>query len=247
MDDQQLLRYGRQILLPQIGIEGQQQLLESHALIIGMGGLGSPVAIYLAAAGVGQLTLVDHDQVELSNLQRQIAHSTQDLGRDKTESARETIEQINPECEVNTINTRVDESTLNTLIDGVDLVIDASDNFSTRFAINQACVDSSTPLVSGAAVRWDGQVAVFSGTDEKACYRCLYSEEGEDEDTCSTTGVASPVVGVIGSLQAVEALKVLSGAGEPLYNRLLIYDGLSANWRNMKLRADPNCPVCGQK
>ncbi|MBU0501263.1 MAG: molybdopterin-synthase adenylyltransferase MoeB [Gammaproteobacteria bacterium] len=245
MDDPQLLRYGRQILLPEIGIEGQERLLDSRVLIIGMGGLGSPVAIYLAAAGVGRLSLVDHDRVELSNLQRQIAHSAEDIGVAKVESARAAIHRINPECQTRLFQEKADPALLDRLLPGLDLVVDACDNFATRFAINQACVRHGVPLVSGAAVRWEGQITVFSGKAGEGCYRCLYPEDGEDENTCSTTGVASPLVGIIGSLQAMEAIKVLTGAGEPLFSRLLAYDGLAATWRTLRLRSDPQCPVCG--
>ena len=246
MDDRQLLQFGRQILLPQIGIDGQQRLLNSHVLIVGMGGLGSPIALYLAAAGIGRLTLADHDKVELSNLQRQIIHSMDDLGTLKTESAQRSITKINPSCTVELLNQAVTKESLDRILDSVDLVVDGCDNFPTRFAINEACVEIGIPLVSGAAVRWEGQITVFSGQKGDGCYRCLYGEEGEDEDTCSTTGVAAPVVGIIGSMQAMEALKILSGAGDPLFNRLQVYDGLSASWRSIKLRADPACPVCGK-
>jgi molybdopterin/thiamine biosynthesis adenylyltransferase len=246
MNDRQLLQYGRQILLPEIGIEGQQRLLDAHVLIVGLGGLGSPAALYLAAAGVGQLTLADHDEVELSNLQRQIAHGMEELGKAKTESARRAIARINPDCKTGLFTGEIDDQTLPPLLDPVDLVIDACDNFPTRFAVNRASVAKGIPLISGAAVRWEGQIAVFSGRKGEGCYRCLYDEAGEDEETCSTTGVAAPVVGVIGSMQATEALKVIAEAGEPLFNRLLIYDGLRAAWRSMKLHADPHCPVCGR-
>lgn len=245
MDDSQLLRYARQILLPGLGIEGQQRLLDAHVLIVGLGGLGSPVTLYLAAAGVGRLTLVDHDRVDLTNLQRQIAHGSEDIGTPKVESARAAAHRLNPECRVTCVQDRVDGPRLAVLLRDVDLVIDACDNFDTRFAVNQACVGQGIPLVSGAAVRWEGQVTVFSGKAGEGCYRCLFPEEGEDDTRCSTLGVASPLVGVIGSLQAMEAVKVLTGAGEPLFNRLLAYDGLMATWRSIKLRPDPHCPVCG--
>ncbi|OGT90160.1 MAG: hypothetical protein A2286_09185 [Gammaproteobacteria bacterium RIFOXYA12_FULL_61_12] len=247
MDDQQLLRFARQILLLDVGIEGQQRLLDAHVLIVGLGGLGSPVVLYLAASGVGRLTLVDHDRVELTNLQRQIAHGSDDIGTPKVESASTAAHRLNPECRITCIQERVDGQHLNELLDDVDLVVDACDNFDTRFAINQACVGRGIPLVSGAAVRWEGQVTVFSGKAGEGCYRCLFPEDGEDDTRCSTLGVASPLVGVIGSLQAMEAMKVLTGAGEPLFNRLLAYDGLTAAWRSIKLRADPHCPVCGRQ
>jgi len=246
MDDQQLLRFARQILLLDVGIEGQQRLLDAHVLIVGAGGLGSPVILYLAAAGVGRLTLVDQDRVELTNLQRQIAHGTGDIGAAKVESARAAALRLNPECRITCIQERIGEARLQGLLDDVSLVVDACDNFDTRFAINRACVGRGIPLVSGAAVRWEGQVTVFSGKAGEGCYRCLFPEDGEDDTRCSTLGVASPLVGVIGSLQALEAMKVLIGAGDPLFNRLLAYDGLTATWRSIKLRPDPRCPVCGQ-
>jgi adenylyltransferase/sulfurtransferase len=245
MNDEQLLRYSRQILLPELDLVGQQRLLDSRVLILGLGGLGSPVAMYLAAAGVGQLLLADADRVELSNLQRQIAHASQDIGQTKVASAAAAIARINPDCQTRSLTQRLDADNLPDLLAEVELALDCSDNFATRFALNQACRQAGIPLVSGAAVRWEGQVAVFGGQPGDACYRCLYSDAGEDEQTCSNTGVAAPLVGVIGSLQAMEALKLLAGCGDPLRNRLLIYDGLRADWRSLRLRPDPACPVCG--
>jgi len=241
MEDDKLLQYSRQIMLPEIDLTGQQALLSSRALIIGMGGLGSPAAMYLAAAGVGNLVLVDDDQVELSNLQRQIIHSTTSLGRSKTSSASATLQQLNPDCRLELIEHRLDEQELAEQTTQADVVLDCSDNFATRFALNKACVDQQTPLVSGAAIRWEGQVAVFNG---QPCYRCLYGDSGEPEDTCSTNGVLAPVVGIIGSMQAVEAIKVITSAGTPLTGRLLLMDALSMEWRSIKLSPDPNCPVC---
>lgn len=246
MNDDDLLRYSRQLMLPQLDWDGQQRLLQSHALIIGMGGLGSPVAMYLAAAGVGRLTLVDDDQVDLSNLQRQILHGTADMGRAKVESARDALLRLNPGIEIETRDTRLEGEALLEQIRRVDVVIDASDNFATRFALNDACVQAKTPLVSGAAIRFEGQVSVFDPRqDDSPCYRCLYRDEGELGQTCSENGVLAPVVGVIGSIQATEALKVLAGIGQPLVGRLLIWDALEMEWRNMRLRKDPACPVCG--
>lgn len=245
MDDSALLRYSRQILLPEIDIAGQQRLLASRVLIVGLGGLGSPAALYLAAAGVGELLLADPDRVEPSNLQRQIAHGEADIGRPKAASAQAAVRRLAPQCQVQALAERLDEVRLDQLLPGLDLVLDACDNFDTRFAVNRACRRHGIPLVSGAAIRWEGQVAVFSGQPGDACYRCLYSEAGSDEERCATTGVAAPLVGVIGSLQALEALKVLTGAGEPLYNRLLVFDGLRGDWRALRLRPDPTCPVCG--
>ncbi len=246
MDDQQLLRYSRQIMLPQIDAEGQQKLLDSHVLIIGAGGLGSPVAMYLASAGIGQITIADNDEVDLSNLQRQILHRNEDLGRPKVDSARDTLTALNPDVQVTPLNTLIDEKVLAGLVTQVDLVIDASDNFATRFAINAACVGTGTALVSGAAIRMEGQLTVFlPQRADSPCYRCLYSEGEEPDQTCSENGVLAPVVGVIGSLQALEAIKVLLDIGESLCGRLLVFDGQYHEWRSIKLNKDPHCPVCG--
>ncbi len=245
MNDEELLRYSRQILLPEISIEGQQRLRDAHALIIGLGGLGSPVALYLAAAGVGRLTLVDDDRVDLSNLQRQIVHDTSSIGQTKVASAAARLARINPECQIVTLPQRLDETALDRQVSAADLVLDCSDNFATRFAVNRACHARRTPLVSGAAVRWEGQVAVFTWSEDEACYRCLYDEEGGEDQRCSENGVAAPLVGVIGSLQAIEAMKLLAGAGEPPRNRLLLIDTLHNQWRELRLRPDPACPVCG--
>ncbi|MDH5765256.1 MAG: molybdopterin-synthase adenylyltransferase MoeB [Gammaproteobacteria bacterium] len=246
MNDDQLLRYSRQILLPQFGIEGQQKLLDAHVLIIGLGGLGSPVAMYLAAAGVGQLTLVDHDVVDLSNLQRQIIHNTHSIGKSKVESAKETLLQLNAEIKINSINQKLDDSSIDALIKQVDVVIDASDNFPTRFSINKSCFNNKRPLVSGAAIRMEGQVSIFDlRTEHSPCYRCLYDEQGAVAETCSENGVMSPMVGMIGSIQALETIKLISGIGDTLTGKLLLCDGLHQEWRSMKLRKDPACPVCG--
>ncbi len=245
MNDHQLLRYSRQIMLPAIGIEGQERLLASRVLIIGLGGLGSPVAMYLAAAGVGTLVLVDFDRVDLSNLQRQIAHASGRIGQPKVESAKETLLSLNPECRIETIGQMLKGEALAAEVAKADLVIDCCDNFTTRFAVNAACVAARTPLVSGAAIRMEGQVSVFSGQPGGPCYRCLYSDEGSEDQTCSENGVLAPLVGIIGSVQATEAIKVLTGAGETLDGRLLVLDALPMEWRTLKLKADPNCPVCG--
>jgi len=245
MNDDQLLRYSRQIMLPSIGIEGQQRLLESRVLLVGLGGLGSPVALYLAAAGVGQLVLSDFDKVDLSNLQRQIAHTTDAIGELKVESARRALLALNPEIQIETIDRILQEQELVLEVQKADLVIDASDNFATRFAINSACLCHATPLVSGAAIRMEGQVSAFSGQPGGPCYRCLYPEEGQVADTCSENGVLAPLVGIIGSIQATEAIKILTGAGTPLFGQLLILDALHMQWRSLKLKPDPRCPVCG--
>lgn len=244
MNDAQLLRYSRQIMLPQFDIQGQERLLAAHAVIVGLGGLGSPVAMYLASAGVGHLTLIDFDSVELSNLQRQILHGTSDIGKAKTQSALETLSDINPEIELSVINAKIEEHELGSIINQAQVVIDATDNFDTRFYLNQLCVKSGTPLVSGAAIRMEGQVSVFMNNGQDPCYRCLYRNEAEENETCSDTGVLSPVVGIIGCIQAVEALKIISNMGDTLHGRLLILDAMTIEWRTLILPKDPACPVC---
>lgn len=247
MDDTQLLRYNRQILLPQVGIEGQQRLLNSKALIIGMGGLGSPAAMYLAAAGVGHLLLNDFDVVDLSNLQRQIIHNTNNISKTKVESARNTLLALNPLIQVTTLDQRLDDHTLLEQIVAVDIVLDCSDNLATRLAINQACVQTATPLVSGAAIRMEGQISVFRcDLPNSPCYRCLYHEPIPTE-TCTQTGILAPLVGIIGSLQALEALKVLMGIGETLTGRLLLLDALKMEWCSIKLIKRPDCPICSRQ
>jgi len=247
MTDEQLLRYSRHILLPEIGIEGQQRLLGARALVIGAGGLGSPVALYLASAGVGALTLCDGEEVDLTNLQRQIVHRMESVGRKKVESARETLAAINPGVAVAALAERVDGGRIEALAARHDIVIDGSDNFATRHAVNRACVKLHKPLVSGAAVRFDGQVAVFDlRRPDSACYACLFPESGESEDVrCAVMGVFAPLTGIIGSIQAAEALKILAGAGETLAGRLLLLDALAMQVRTITLRKDPACAVCG--
>ncbi len=243
--DQSLLRYSRQILLPEVGIEGQERLRKAHVLIIGLGGLGSPAAMYLAAAGVGTLTLNDFDRVDLSNLQRQILHRTEDLGVPKVDSAVGTLRALNPECSVRTLNQQLDAAELAAAISAVDLVLDCSDNFETRFAVNAACVAARKPLVSGAAIRMEGQLMVFrADLDRAPCYQCLFPDGAESEETCSRNGVLAPVVGVIGSLQAAEALKILLGLGES-GAALQVYDARHNHWRRLYLQADPVCRCCG--
>ena len=246
MNDEQLLRYNRHIMLPQIGIEGQQKLRDAHVLIIGLGGLGSPAALYLATAGVGRLTLVDDDKVELSNLQRQIIHRTQNIGEHKVASAKSNLLAINPDIDIITIDRRLDEPALAQQVHLADVVLDASDNFDTRFAINRACVEQKKPLVSGAAIQFEGQISVFDSRDQRCpCYSCLYPDKGEEDLTCSGNGILAPVVGIIGSMQALEAIKLICQIGEPLYGRLLLFDALSLQWRTMNLKKDPGCRVCG--
>ncbi|MBA2350343.1 MAG: molybdopterin-synthase adenylyltransferase MoeB [Burkholderiales bacterium] len=247
MNDEQLLRYSRHILLPQIGIEGQQKLLASHALVIGAGGLGSPIALYLAASGVGTITICDGDTVDLTNLQRQIVHHTGSVGTAKVESALAALALINPEVKVIAVNERLPPARFDDLVPTADVVLDASDNFPTRHALNRACVKFRKPLVSGAGVRFDGQITVFDLRDaESACYHCLFPETGDIEETrCAVMGVFAPLVGIIGSVQAAEALKLLTGAGETLSGRLLLLDALAMEWRSIRLVRDPACAVCG--
>lgn len=244
MDDKQLLRYSRHILLPQIDVRGQEKLLASRVLIVGLGGLGSPVAMYLAASGVGNLVLVDHDRVDLTNLQRQIVHTTERVGQDKTASAALGIAAVNPGVRVTTINQKLEGAALEEQVQQVDAVVDTTDNFASRFAINEACMRAGKPLISGAVVRFEGQVAVFPPGGP--CYRCLYAEGGGPDEACATLGVLAPAAGIIGSIQAVETLKVLLGIGQTLAGRLLLFDALNMEWREIRLRKDPVCPVCGE-
>jgi molybdopterin/thiamine biosynthesis adenylyltransferase len=245
MDDTQLLRYSRHILLPEIGIEGQQRLLEAHALVIGAGGLGSPVAMYLASAGIGRLTLCDHDSVDLTNLQRQIVHRTASVGMPKVASARSTLAEINPDVSVTALQERVDEARLAQLVATADVVLDCSDNFTTRYALNRVCHAAGKPLVSGAAVRFDGQISVFDfRRDDTPCYNCLYPEHGESEETrCAVMGVFAPLVGIIGSMQAAEALKLLVGM-EGLCGRMVLLNAATMDIRTVRLARDRGCPVC---
>ena len=248
MNDEQLLRYSRHILLDQIGIEGQQRLLAAHALIIGAGGLGSPAAMYLASAGVGHITIVDDDTVDLTNLQRQIAHTTASVGQAKVASARHTMAHINPEITITALNERVDDARLALLVAAADVVLDCTDNFATRHAINRACVAQRTPLVSGAAIRFDGQASVFDARgNNQPCYSCLFPQDQAFEDVaCSTMGVFAPLVGIIGAVQAAEALKLLMGVGQSLAGRLLMLDGLHMEWTSISVARNPHCPVCAQ-
>jgi molybdopterin/thiamine biosynthesis adenylyltransferase len=246
MDDQQLLRYSRQIMLPHCDIDGQQKLLDSQVLIVGAGGLGCPAAMYLTAAGVGQINIYDDDVVELSNLQRQIAHHTDDIGLEKVISTQHTLKSLNPDIKVVAINQRLQGQQLLEAVAATDVVLDCSDNFKTRFAINSACVAAGKPLVSGAAIRIEGQVAVFTpGQNDSPCYNCLYQDTDEDLQNCATNGVMAPITGIIGSIQALEAMKILLDIGETLAGRLLLIDGLSMDINTMVLRKNPKCPTCG--
>jgi molybdopterin-synthase adenylyltransferase len=246
MNDTQLLRYSRQIMLPQCDIEGQQNILAAKVLIIGAGGLGSPAAMYLAAAGVGSMVIYDDDVVELSNLQRQIAHHTPDIGMDKVISTRETLNKLNPDVQVKAVKQRLAGEQLDIEVFNADVVLDCSDNFLTRFAINKACVKHQTALISGAAIRFEGQVSVFTpGKDNSPCYNCLYSSDGEEIQNCATNGVIAPITGIVGSIQALEALKIIMSIGKPLTGRLLLLDGLTMEWNTMRLAKNLSCPTCG--
>ena len=246
MNDAQLLRYSRHIFLDDIGIEGQQKLLASHALIIGAGGLGSPVALYLGSAGVGHITVVDHDTVDATNLQRQIAHTLADVGQPKAQSIQQSIAAINPDVEVTVITQRADDERLNEWVQKADVVLDCTDNFATRHAINRACVWHGKPLVSGAAIRFDGQVTVYDPRDAQSpCYACVFPETDTlEEAQCATMGVFAPLVGIIGSVQAAEALKLLMGIGQTLTGRLLMLDGRNMAWSEIKMPRNPACAVC---
>ncbi len=246
MNDNQLLRYSRHILLTEMGIEGQEKLLAAHALVIGAGGLGSPAAMYLASGGVGRITLADGDSVDLTNLQRQILHTTAAVGRAKAYSGKDTLAEINPEVEVAAIPERLEGERLARIVASADIVLDCSDNFATRHAVNRACVKYRKPLVSGASVRFDGQVSVFDlRQGEAPCYNCLFPEDTETEETrCAVMGVFAPLTGIIGAVQAAETLKLLAGAGESLNGRLLLFDCLRMEWRSIRLTKDPACKVC---
>lgn len=247
MTDDDLLRYSRHLLLDEIGIEGQQRLLDASALVIGAGGLGSPVALYLASAGVGRITLVDHDTVSLTNLQRQIAHDMASLGRPKVESAAARMAALNPLVQVRALGVKADAALLDDLVPQADVVIDCSDNFATRHLVNAACVRHARPLVSGAAIGFDGQISVYdSRLSDRPCYACLFAPDSGFEDAaCSTMGVFAPLVGIVGSVQAAEALKLLAGIGEPLAGRLLMLDGRRMQWSEIAMQRDPGCAVCG--
>lgn len=248
MNDNQLLRYSRHILLDEIGIEGQEKLLAAHALVIGAGGLGSPAAFYLASAGIGKITLVDHDSVDLTNLQRQILHTTERVGQSKAASGKLTLAQINPEIDIVALAERADDARLSTLVAEATVVLDCTDNFATRHAVNRACVAHKVPLVSGAAIRFDGQISVFDPRGADApCYGCLFPPEQEFEEAlCSTMGVFAPLVGIIGTMQAAEALKLVMGIGASLAGRLLLLDARDMEWTSIKVARNDACTVCGR-
>lgn len=249
MNDDQLLRYSRHILVDEIGIEAQQRFLDAHAIVVGAGGLGSPAAMYLAAAGVGTLTLVDADSVDLTNLQRQILHVTASVGRKKVESGRDAIERLNPEVRVLAVDQRVDDAWLDAHVPTATVVLDCTDNFATRHAINRACVAHGIPLVSGAALRFDGQISTFDFRDEASpCYACVFPEDQPFEEVaCSTMGVFAPTVGIIGAMQAAEALRVIGGMGQTLTGRLMMLDSLRMEWTTMKIARQRECPVCADR
>ena len=246
MKDEQLLRFSRQIMLPTMDVAGQQELVDATVLIVGMGGLGCPAAMYLSAAVVGHLIIADDDTVEITNLQRQIAHEQSNLGESKVSSAETTLKGLNPDVRITQINNRLEGDLLEKVVVSADVVVDASDNFNTRFAVNQSCLKNKKPLVSGAAIRMEGQVAVFdSENPESPCYQCLYSECDDDDASCSQNGVMAPLVGIIGSVQAMETIKLITGIGNSLVGRLLLLDATAMQWREMKLPRDPSCPACG--
>ncbi|MDR0441541.1 MAG: molybdopterin-synthase adenylyltransferase MoeB [Candidatus Accumulibacter sp.] len=247
MNDEQLLRYSRHILLDAIGIEGQTRIVDSHVLIVGAGGLGSPAALYLASAGVGRITLADGDTADLTNLQRQILHTQESIGQSKALSGRAALSRINPEVEVVPVVERLAGERLASRVAEADVALDCCDNFATRHAVNRACVEHRVPLVSGAAARFSGQIAVFDfRRADSPCYHCLFPEGGDVEEMrCAVTGVFAPLTGIIGAMQAAEALKLISGAGEALTGRLLLLDALTMEWRNMRFGKNPHCAVCG--
>lgn len=241
-------RYSRHLTLPQIGEAGQKRIQQAHVLVVGMGGLGSPVALYLAGAGIGQLTFADFDTVEVSNLQRQIAHTTERVGELKTHSAKTQCEAINPDIHINTIDHGLDEEDLAEIVPKCTAVVECSDNFPTRFAVNEACVKHGVPLISGAAIRFDGQIMVVrpdkAGTP---CYRCLYKDGSDTAETCAQTGILGPVVGMVGCVQAIETLKIVAGIGDDLSGRLVLFDGLGMEWNEIQLVQSPDCPVCAAR
>ncbi len=246
MTPEQQQRYARHIRLPQIGERGQQAILDASALIVGVGGLGSPAAMYLAAAGIGKLVLSDYDVVETSNLQRQIIHRDDAVGEDKVESGRQTLAALNPGCEVEMVGYQMDLAELKERVDSVSIVLDCSDNYPTRFDVNRACVETATPLVTGAAIRLEGQIMNYQPGPDSSCYQCLYTHAYGAEESCELEGILGPVVGVIGTLQAVQALLILAGQGDGLHNRLLLFDAFAMEWQSVTLPQNPACPVCGE-
>jgi molybdopterin/thiamine biosynthesis adenylyltransferase len=249
MDDRQRLRYSRHLLLNEFGEEAQERLLASHALVIGAGGLGSAALLYLASSGMGRITICDGDKVDLTNLQRQVVHRDESIGRPKASSAAQTLAAINPDIRVEALEERAGPERLMALVRGCDVVLDCSDNFATRHALNRACVASRKPLVSGAGIRFDGQIAVFDlRRDDAPCYHCLFAEDAQaHEERCATMGVFAPLVGVVGTVQAMEAIKLVAGVGETLAGRLMLFDALASRWHEVRLARDPHCSVCGDQ
>ena len=246
MKDEQLLRYSRQIMLPKMDVAGQQKLIDATVLIVGMGGLGCPAAMYLVAAGIGHLIIADNDMVEVTNLQRQVAHSQSMIGKPKVVSAQQALLGLNPDLKITALQMRLEGANLSEAVSQADLIVDACDNYTTRFAINLACIDYCKPLVSAAAIRMEGQVAVFDIRNPTSpCYQCLYSEGNDEDASCSENGVMAPLVGIIGAVQAMEAIKLLTGIGESLTGRLLILDASTLQWREMRLPRDSDCEACG--
>ena len=244
LTDNQLLKYSRQIMLPQIDIVGQEKLNQAHVVIVGLGGLGSPAAMYLATAGIGKLTLIDGDQVDQSNLQRQIIHNKNSIGKNKVTSAKETINALNSDCSVSTIDKRLNEEEFEHLLSDVNALVDCCDNFETRFLLNRVCFKTKTPLVSGSAIRWEGQLTTFTMQENTPCYQCLYDDNSSTDQTCAQNGVVGPVVGIIGSMQALEAIKVITGAGELCIGELTLFDGLDMSFHKIKYTKKDECPVC---
>ena len=247
LTDEELLKYSPQIMLSQIDIVGQEKLAKAHVVVLGLGGLGSPVCMYLASAGIGELTLIDDDRVELPNLQRQIVHGHPSLGKFKVDSACKRIEILNPECTANLIKQRLDDELLRVVVDKADVVVDCSDNFKTRFQLNRVCYQQRTPLVSGAAIRWEGQLTTFKMDGLSPCYRCLYDETNLADQTCSDNGVVAPLVGIIGSMQALEVIKLITNAGKPAIGQLMLWDGLDLSFSKISFKKKRDCPVCGSK
>ena len=249
MDDQQRLRYSRHLLLNEFGEEAQERLLASHALVIGAGGLGSAALLYLASSGIGRITVCDGDKVDLTNLQRQVVHRNESIGSPKASSAAKTLAAINPDIRIEALEERAGPERLMALVRGADVALDCSDNFATRHALNRACVAHRKPLVSGAGVRFDGQIAVFDlRRDDAPCYHCLFAEDAQgEEERCATMGVFAPLVGVVGTFQAMEAIKLLAGVGETLAGRLMLFDALASRWHEVRLARDPHCRVCGDQ
>ncbi len=248
MDESQRTRYSRQIRLPQVGEAGQQKLLDARVLVIGMGGLGSPTAMYLAAAGVGRLVISDFDRVDESNLQRQIVHAEASIGESKASSARQRLLALNPRVHVDAIDYELDDADLDEQVEAADAVVDCTDNFTSRFALNRVCLAKRTPLVSAAAIRWEAQLSTFdSRHDDCPCYRCLYPDTSVEGATCAAEGVMAPLVGIVGSIQAAETIKLITGAGEPLRGRLLLIDALSMEFQSIVLKRNPDCADCGSR